>query len=176
MSGTPRSIVLIGYMGSGKTTIGRLLSSETGYMLAEMDEILEERAGKSVREIFTEEGEEAFRLKEGELLAELASSDLPMVISTGGGIVLKESNLPLLRKAGFTVWLKASPETTAARLASDTSRPLLPAGADPEKIRLMLKEREPHYSRAADSVVRTDAVTPEAAAAVILEEFARRKQ
>ena len=166
-----RSIILTGYMGCGKTTVGRELSLKTGKVLADTDEMIVERENCPVPQIFAEKGEPYFRDLETKLLRDLDAGETDMVCSTGGGIVLRRENRELLKKIGFTVWLTASPETISERLASDRERPLLPAGADPERIRVMIKERTEAYKESADLIVRTDGKKPEEIADEILDKL-----
>ncbi len=163
-----RSIILTGYMGCGKTTVGRELSRRTGKILADTDEMIVERENCPVSQIFAEKGEPYFRDLETKLLRDLGAGETDMVCSTGGGIVLRRENRELLRKIGFTVWLTALPETISERLAADRDRPLLPAGADPERIREMIRERSEAYKESADLIVRTDGKNPEEIADEIL--------
>ena len=165
-----RSIILTGYMGCGKTTVGRELSLRTGKVLADTDEMIVERENCPVPQIFAEKGEPYFRDLETKLLRDLDAGETDMVCSTGGGIVLRRENRELLKKIGFTVWLTASPETISERLASDRERPLLPAGADPERIRVMIKERTEAYKESADLIVRTDGKKPEEIADIVIPE------
>ena len=155
-----QNIVLVGYMGSGKTSVGKALADNKGYKFIDTDSMIEEKTGRSISDIFAADGESAFRDMETELLKEL-SKDVPTgaVISTGGGIVLRKENHELLRKLGRVVYLKASAETTFARVKGDTTRPLL-AAEDEEALKLkiidMLKIRGGYYEMAADETFVTD--------------------
>ena len=102
----PKNIVLIGFMGSGKSTVGRELYQRLGYPLVDMDQVIEQRARKPIAAIFADEGEEAFRDMETQLLKELANPNAPRrIISTGGGVIGREENRKLLRQLGYVVWL-----------------------------------------------------------------------
>src|SRR5688500_4378392 len=108
-------IFLVGYRGSGKTTVGRLLADRLQWSFLDADAVIEERAGKTIRDIFVAEGEGAFRDQESALLAELCGRT-ETVIATGGGIVLKDDNRALLREHGFVAWLTADAQTLWARI------------------------------------------------------------
>ena len=138
-----RNIVLVGFMGTGKTTVGRLLAEQTGMPLVDIDAMIAERAGKSINEIFAEDGEAHFRTLEREIVKELAARD-GQVISTGGGIVLNPDNIADFEKTGLVVCLLASAETVLERVQHDTTRPLL-AGDKEAKILQLLESRKPLY-------------------------------
>jgi shikimate dehydrogenase len=155
-----QNIVLVGYMGSGKTSIGKALAEANGFEFIDTDSMIEEKEGRSISDIFAAEGEGAFRDMETELLKELCTSKpVGAVISTGGGIVLRKENQELLKKLGRVVYLKASAETTFERVKGDSSRPLL-AAHDEEALKAkiidMLKVRGGYYELAADETVSTD--------------------
>ncbi len=142
-------IALVGLMGSGKTSVGKVLAKRTGLALMEMDEMIEEKAGRTVREIFEQEGEDRFREMESALLLELAKKD-KMVVSCGGGIVLREENIELLRKHFTVVWLFAPARTLAGRTEGDANRPLLDHPDREGKLRSILRARMPAYASACD--------------------------
>lgn len=151
-----KNIILIGFMGSGKTSVGGKLSRARHYRFLDTDQILEEEFGCSIREYFEKKGEEEFRRQETNLMHRLSLSLRGSVLSTGGGLPLKEENQHLLKKTGVVIYLKASEETTIARLTGDTTRPLL-AGEDlKDKVYRLLKERRPIYERAAHYTLDTD--------------------
>lgn len=153
----PKNIVLIGFMGCGKSTVGRELHHRLGYPLVDMDGVIEQRAGKPIRDIFADEGEPAFRDMESALLAELLAPEEPRrIISTGGGVVAREENRALLRKLGFVVWLHAPIEVILERTARNRDRPLLQGPEAAERARVLLAEREPWYAEAAHLQVDTD--------------------
>src|SRR5689334_1819052 len=106
----PSRIVFVGYRGTGKTTVGRLLAARLGWTFADSDDLIESATGRSIAEIFATEGETSFRQHEAAALQELSKRDL-IVIATGGGAVLRSDNRELLRTAGFIAWLTARPET-----------------------------------------------------------------
>jgi shikimate kinase/rhodanese-related sulfurtransferase len=153
-------IALIGYRGAGKSTVARMLAQRLGWVWEDADAVLEERAGKTVREIFAEEGEAEFRRREAAILAELCSFPR-VVIATGGGVILREDNRELLRRSAWVVWLEADTETLRQRLERDTAsaarRPALSGVLANllDEIGEILKAREPLYRECADAVVRT---------------------
>jgi shikimate kinase len=152
----PKNIVLIGFMGSGKSTVGRELHNRLGYPLVDMDQTIEQRAGKPITAIFAEDGEEAFRNAETELLEELAKMDAPShIISTGGGLVGRTRNRELLKKLGYVVWLHAPTDVIFERTSKNSDRPLL-HGDDPrQRIQALLELRNPWYEAAAHLKVDT---------------------
>lgn len=153
------NVVLVGYMGCGKSTVGQALAEKTGRTFLDTDAAIEEAEDCSIREIFESEGEEAFRRMETDLLRRLADTAVNTVIATGGGIVLREENRKLLTKTGKVIWLSASPETTMERVKSDSARPLLDSASVQElddKIRSMLTSRGPAYSAASGCKIDTD--------------------
>lgn len=155
------NVVLIGFMGSGKSTMGIRLSYQLRYALEDTDKLIEARAGKSISEIFAQEGEEAFRQMETELLEKLAEKKGQRIYSVGGGTPVRAVNRPLLKKLGTVVYLRTRPETVYERLKDDTTRPLL-QGEDPlGKIRRLMAEREQAYIETADVVLDVDEMTAE---------------
>ena len=147
-------------MGSGKTSVGRVLADDLGYSFIDTDAMIEEKEGRSISDIFAKDGEQSFRDMETALLKELkVSQPSGAVISTGGGIVLRKENHALLKALGRVVYLKASPEETFRRVKGDTSRPLL-AAEDEDALKLkiedMLKIRGGYYELAADETYFTD--------------------
>lgn len=150
------NIILIGFMGSGKSTTGIGLSYRLKRTLIDTDKMIEKREKKSISEIFALRGEEYFREKETELLRELKKEKAGRIFSAGGGMPLKEENRKLLRQLGTVVYLKVSAETVYERLKGDTTRPLL-QGDDPQKkIGMLIQEREERYMDAADIVIAAD--------------------
>ncbi len=156
------NIILIGYMGSGKTTLGKWIAKHTGRTLIDTDREIEAAAGKTIKEIFETEGEEAFRKLESEYLEKLAGEKRSgLVISVGGGTPVPEHNRELLKQIGIVVYLRASADELMKRLRYDVRRPLL-QGKDGEErrelIEDMLQKREPAYMSAANLIVKTDGV------------------
>ncbi|MFA5631850.1 MAG: shikimate kinase [Porticoccaceae bacterium] len=145
------NLYLVGPMGVGKTTIGKLLAKRLKKQFVDLDDEIEARAGASIPWIFDVEGESGFRRRETELLAEF-SRRRGMVVSTGGGVVTREENRRLLKGAGVVVYLNASPEQLHARTLKDKKRPLLQV---PDRLKVIteLKEaRDPFYREVADIV------------------------
>ncbi|NNC87077.1 MAG: shikimate kinase [Akkermansiaceae bacterium] len=155
-----KNIILIGFMGSGKSSIGRELSKMLGYPLVDTDALIVERAGKPIRAIFEEEGEEAFRDLEAGVLAEIDADNLHRrIIATGGGIVIRPENRRRLRNLGYVVWLVVSPTEILKRTSRNKERPLL-NNDDPEgTVAALLAERERLYRETANLTVETDALT-----------------
>src|SRR3989338_3633633 len=119
-----KNIVLIGFMGTGKTSVGKILASKLGRPVADVDQRIEERQKRKIREIFESEGEARFRAFEKEAVAEIASGE-GVVITTGGGVVLDPANIAALKKNGILVALSATPETIHRRVKNARHRPLL---------------------------------------------------
>ncbi len=166
----PKSIVLIGFMGSGKTTVGRELHHRLGYPLVDMDHLLEKRAGKSIARIFADEGEEHFRDSETDLLEELALPDAPRrIISTGGGVVGRERNRMLLRQLGYVVWLQAPMSIILERTSKNRDRPLLHTDNPAERIKTLMEHRYPLYAETAHLAVDTAGLDGSELAVGILE-------
>ena len=149
------NIALIGFMGTGKTDVGRLLAEKLGKDFIEVDELIEQRAGKSIPEIFQQDGEIAFRELEIEATRE-AAEEKNAVIACGGGVVLNQINVDRLRERGVIIYLTASPEVILKRTSSDTDeRPLLVAKDKASEVEKLLNFRRPFYERAADMTVNT---------------------
>ena len=161
-----KNIVLIGFMGSGKTTVGQVLAKELAYNFVDTDDLVETRAGMAIGKIFETQGEQAFRQSETEALSEAMTMD-KVIVSTGGGIVTIEANNILLSK-GLVVYLEASPKQIYANVKNDTSRPLLQGGNVYQKICTMLEDREGLYKQAAHYTVKVDNKTPKEISALIL--------
>lgn len=164
-----KNIVLVGFMGTGKTACGRLLAERLGYRLREMDAIIEERAGKKISAIFAEDGEPAFRAMERELVRELAGEE-GQVIAAGGGIVLQPENIRDFERNGVVVCLRATPEEILDRVRADQHRPLLEEGEKAQRIRELLEQRKPLYD-AVPHQVDTTGHTPEQVADAVLETY-----
>ncbi len=164
-----KNYVLIGFMGSGKTTIGRELSRQTGWSNPDTDALLVEQAGMPVTDIFAKEGEEGFRSRETDLLRRLSEDrQEKSIYSCGGGIVLRRENRALLKRLGTVIYLEVSPEEVIRRIGNDTSRPLL-AGADREdRVRKILDERHAVYEECADITVSVTGRRPADIAAEII--------
>lgn len=151
-----KNVVLIGFMGSGKSTVGRKLANALNYRFLDTDALIEERGGKTIARIFAEDGEAVFRQIETELLEELSTTCDGCVLSTGGGMPLRPENAALLKKIGLVVLLDAAPEVILERLKDDTQRPLLQGANREEKVRTLYEERLPKYRAASDCVIETE--------------------
>lgn len=163
------NIVLIGLMGSGKSTVGRLVARLLGFQFADTDHMIIDRAGCSIPEIFAKEGEVGFRRRESAALRELMGAR-HTVIATGGGIITQPVNRPLLRHLGFITWLEASTELLVRRTATNNDRPLL-RGEEPPRVKLerLIQERAPLYKALADLRILTDDLTQEESAYGVAE-------
>lgn len=167
--------MLIGYRGSGKTTVGRLLGSRLGRPFVDTDALIEAEAGRSVTDIFAREGEQGFRRRESKAIARVAQAD-NQVLSVGGGALLDQANVDCLRAGGTIVWLTAPADVLWDRISQDvqsaTTRPDLTAGGGLDEVRDLLAVREPTYRAAADVTVETGRRSPEEVTAAILEALA----
>jgi shikimate kinase len=153
-----RSIVLIGMMGSGKSAVGGALASRLRRELIDLDALVEATAGRSVAEIFAEEGEAGFRRREAAAVAEAVRRP-GAVIACGGGVVLDPASVALLRDAGAVIWLQVTPRIAAQRLGSDAGRPVLGAmtGDLGDRLAVLNAARGPAYAAAAHIAIDGDA-------------------
>jgi shikimate kinase len=155
------NIVLIGYRGTGKSVVGRLLARRLAMTYLGMDAEIVRRAGMPVPEIVANEGWPGFRDRESALARELGEQD-GIVIDTGGGVIERPENIETLQKNGCVIWLKAKVSTIVARIQGDTQRPSLTAGKTfTEEVAEVLERRTPLYRSAARHVIDTDPLTPE---------------
>ncbi len=173
------NILLIGLMGTGKTTVGRRVADMLGFQFIDTDHLIMDQAQCSIPEIFAREGESGFRLRESAVLRSLLGHR-HCIIATGGGIITQARNRPLLCHLGFITWLEASPELLARRTANNNDRPLL-RGEEPPlaKLQRLHAERKPIYKDLADLRIQTDELSQEESAYGIAESarifFARRR-
>ncbi len=167
-----RHVVLIGLMGAGKSTVGPIVAARMGRPFVDTDEIVEATAGRTVAEIFATDGEGEFRAMERVAVADACASPEPLVISCGGGAALDRANRRVLGASGVVVWLRASPERLAARVAETGDRPLLADGSPVETLRRLEALRAGAYEAVADVAIDTESSTPEAVAERVLEEVA----
>ncbi|MBQ7864260.1 MAG: shikimate kinase [Lachnospiraceae bacterium] len=151
-----RNIILIGYMGSGKSTVGRKAARAVEYNFLDTDALIEKEEGMTIAKLFEEKGEPYFREKETETIRKLIAEPKGNIIATGGGLPMKEGNAELLKELGTVIYLKAGTDTLLKRLSGDTARPLLKNGDLREKIETMLAIRGPVYEATADLVLQTD--------------------
>jgi shikimate kinase len=150
-----QNIVLIGFMGTGKSTISKALSKMYGMEIVEMDEIIAKREGMSISDIFATYGEQYFRDAETNLLIEMQSRK-NVIISCGGGTPLRECNVVEMKKNGKVFLLSAKPETIFERVKNDHSRPLLENNKTVDYIAEFMESRREKYEAAADFVIMTD--------------------
>jgi shikimate kinase len=167
-----RGLVLIGYRGTGKSTVGRILAERLGRPFLDTDREIEARAGRSIRSIFIECGETTFRDWEEQTLANVTAQNPGAILATGGGAVLRDANRLRLRGFGFVAWLTADPAELARRLEADrlglARRPALTAAGTLDEIAQVLAVRSPLYAELADVVVSTDGKGPGEVAEAIL--------
>jgi len=161
-------LVLVGMMGVGKSTVGRMVAAELDRPLFDSDEMIEERTGRTVREIWSADGEAAFRVLETETLVEALAEVEPSVIAAAGGVVLSALNRVVLREAdAHVVWLLADVDVLVGRVRNGMHRPLL--DDDPEgTLRQMYDDRAPLYQEVADAIVSVDNRTPSEVAKAVL--------
>ena len=163
-----QNILLIGFMGAGKTSVGLKLSWKLRIPVEDTDKLIEKRTGKAISEIFQTEGEEAFREMETNLLREISKRPYRRILSVGGGTPVREENRKLLRKCGTVIYLRVRPETVYARLKGDKSRPLL-QGEDPlGTIQRLLESRKEAYESCADIILDVDELSAEECAAKLV--------
>jgi len=155
----PRNIVLIGFMATGKTTIGRLLAERTQYTFVDTDSMVEEDAGMSIPKIFASEGEAGFRHRETTALLHLKNSR-GCIISTGGGIITHAQNRKLLKQLGFIVWLHTKKTIILSRIRHNQNRPLMQTKNPEQLIHSLLEERKPLYKEVADIKIKTTYLSP----------------
>ncbi len=164
-----KNVALIGFMGTGKTAVAHLLAKKLDREFVELDSLIEQKAGKSIPEIFQQDGEIAFRELEIGVTKEVAGRK-NAVIACGGGLVLNKINIDRLRKEGIVVYLTASPRVILKRVSSEEgSRPLLEVDNPALAIQELLKFRRPFYERAADITVNTSKLSISAVAEQIIE-------
>ena len=148
-------VALIGLPGSGKSTIGRQLARLWSMRFVDSDHVIEQRLGCSIREFFEREGEQAFRDMESQVIDELSASTSSLLLSTGGGVVLREQNRRHLHARTQVFYLDCTPEAIAARLRNDVTRPLLQVEDPALRLRELLLQREPLYLETAHFVIQT---------------------
>ena len=163
------NIILVGFMGTGKTSTGRVVASRLGRDFVDMDDLIEQREKRSVPDIFAQSGEPHFRGLERALASELASRT-NLVIAPGGGIVLNPANISDFEKTGMVFCLRARPETILARVGHETHRPLLQGGDKLQKIRDLLAKRKTLYD-AIPLQVDTDGLTAGQVADRVIEMY-----
>ncbi len=170
-----RNLVLTGFMGSGKTSVGLKLSYRLRMMVEDTDKLIERREGRSIGEIFAVQGEESFRRLETQLLRELAEQKFTRIYSVGGGTPVREENRKLLRRLGKVIYLRIRPETVYERLREDTTRPLLQCENPLERIRELMESRREAYEACADVIIDVDGLEMEELLNKIVEETEKMK-
>jgi shikimate kinase len=173
LSSNRKHIYLLGYRGSGKSTVGRLLALRLGYPVIDTDTMIETTSGLSIREIFAQEGEAGFRDREERVLADVAHLPTPSVVALGGGAILREANQLQILQSGRTIWLQGSPQELFARIQADMDtaerRPNLSARGGYDEVVEVLAAREPLYRRLAEKTVATDGRSPDGIVAEIVD-------
>ena len=155
-----KNIVLMGFMGAGKTTIGKKLAKALEYEFIDTDEWIEKEQGRKISNIFAEDGEVVFRDMETDLLKRLQNSEEKFVLSVGGGMPVREENRALLRNLGIVIYLKTSKEEIIRRVSGDKNRPLLQGGDLEEKVTNLMNARAQIYVETAHMEVITDRKNP----------------
>lgn len=163
-----KPLYIIGFMGSGKSTVSRHISRALGIPKIEMDDLLAERAGKPITQIFAEDGEEVFRQMETELLREIGGGE-PVLVSCGGGVVLRPENVEIMKATGTILMLSATPQTIYNRVRHSTKRPILNGNMNVEFIAELMAKRDPAYRAAADVTVSIDGKTSDIVAKELVE-------
>jgi shikimate kinase len=170
----PERVLLIGMMGAGKSTTGRLLAERLGWVYLDSDDEILRRTGRTVPEIWHADGEAAFRAEESAVLADATASVSPVVVGVAGGAVLDPANFIVIREAGLVVWLRVSVPTLVARVGDGAGRPLLegdPAGS----LRRLEAARRPIYESLAEIVIDVDGLAATDVVDRIVEELGRRR-
>ncbi len=166
------NIILIGFMGSGKTSIGKRLSLKLKWEFIDTDDFIEKREGMTINEIFAQRGESYFRDLERELCSRYSEPKCK-IIATGGGVIKNRDNVKDLKKGGIIFYLKSTPETIAHNLRNDDTRPLLRGGNKLERIRTLMEEREPMYRECADITINVADLNMEETLNLIEKEYNR---
>jgi shikimate kinase len=172
MNKIDQSIVLIGMMGAGKSAVGNCLQWRTGFAQFDTDEMVRSKFGMPISEIFSAHSEDKFREAETEALRSL-SPDQGAIIVTGGGIVLREENINLLKRFGVLVWLEADEKTLFKRASRTGNRPLLQCKNPKKAFTQMLRARLPLYTKIADIRIDTSELTDDEVALAILSKVRR---
>ena len=164
--------MLIGFMGAGKTTVSRELSKMTGRKELDMDAYIVEKEGMAITDIFAQFGEEYFRTKETASLIEIMKMD-ELIVSCGGGVVVKDENVSYMKDGGVIVLLTATPQTILERVKESTDRPILNGNMDVEFIEQLMNKRKDRYLSVADVIVETDNKAVKEICAEIMEKISK---
>lgn len=165
-----KNIYLIGLMGAGKTTIGRLLAKSLGLPFYDSDKAIEDATGVDIATIFEFEGEDGFRLRENKMITELTDID-GIVLATGGGVILNAANWVQLKEHGFVVYLQCSVERLVERTSRNSQRPLLNTEKPQAKIEALVNEREELYKECADFIIDSGKMQSKAVVSEIIKEY-----
>lgn len=166
-----KNIFLVGFMGAGKTSVGRILAQKLQLVFCDLDEAMEKELGMTIPEIFSKHGEVFFRDAESKVLRSVAQRER-QVVATGGGVVLIEKNWEVMQEGGLTIYLKAPAEVLYKRVKNNTSRPLLQVQNPIERAKELLSERIPLYEKA-DLIVNTENLAPQDVAQEIAERIGK---
>jgi shikimate kinase len=170
------NLVLIGYRGTGKSTVAKLLAKKLGMAVVSLDQEIVRRAGRSVPEIVAQHGWSHFRDLESTVTKDFSERD-NVIIDTGGGVILRRENVESLRRGGRLFWLRASVPVIVARIEAGSERPALTAGKSfTDEVEEVLRERTPLYEAAAHHQIDTDALSPKQVAARIARLYGRRRR
>lgn len=167
-------VLIIGFMGAGKSTTGRLLAQQLGLPFVDLDQRIEATAGRSVGAVFAE-GEDVFRALESQVLESLVTEE-DSVVACGGGVITRDSNIATLKRLGTVVYLKVSADEAIARIGDTSSRPLLAGPDTATAASVLLRGRESLYSAAADIIVDTAGLQPAQVARRIALELDEARQ
>ncbi len=168
-----KNIYLVGLMGAGKTTIGRLLAKSLGLPFYDSDKAIEDITGVDIATIFEFEGEQGFRLRENKMITELTGLR-DIVLATGGGVILNEENRVRLKETGFVVYLQCSIDRIVDRTSRNSQRPLLNVNNPREKIQTLLNERESLYLSCADFVIDSGQMQSKTVVKEIIKEYNKK--
>ncbi len=171
-----KNIYLVGPMGAGKSTIGRVLSEMTNMKLIDSDAEIESRTGANIAWIFDVEGEVGFRKREEDTILDLTTKHENIILATGGGSVKNANNRKNLKENGFVVYLETSVEQQFARTGRDKRRPLINNDNPKETLAKLLQERDPLYREVADIVVSTDNLSATEIATTIIKQFEAKQK
>ncbi|MFH0912754.1 MAG: shikimate kinase [Candidatus Omnitrophota bacterium] len=167
------NIYLVGFMGTGKTSVGRQLAKKKKWQFMDLDDLIELKEKRVISSIFAEDGEPYFRKVEKKALREVAK-EKRFVVACGGGVVLDKDNIKVMKDTGIIVCLSASPEVILKRTAAYRHRPLLNVGNPKKQIGLLLKLRAPYYAQA-DKTINTSRISAEEVVAKILKLVSKKK-
>lgn len=167
-----KNIVLIGFMGCGKSTVGKVLAKRLLLPVEDTDKLIEAREGRTISDIFSKEGEGYFRDLETGLLQEISAESKVRILSVGGGTPVRPENRGLIKQCGMVIYLRVRPETVYGRVKHDAKRPLLQCDDPLGKIRELMASREDAYSECADNIIDVDEMSVE----MVVEEILTRLQ